>query len=429
MAWALPQNEGVSVSKMDNITADNKERICTQHYPRKVRIAFYSHDTMGLGHVRRNLLIAQTLSTCDLKPETLLISGAWETSSFLMPAGIDFLILPAVCKEQDGKYRSRRLDISFPELISLRSQIIHCAVSGFKPDVLIVDNVPRGVAYELDRTLEYARSQKGIRCVLGLRDVLDEVSVVHNEWSHHHNYETITKYFDQIWIYGDPAIYDAAKEYSYPPEIVSKIRYTGYLDQSLRLHFVGSRNTGLPCPDIGVPGNPYVLCMVGGGQDGFQLAQAFVNADLPKGTKGVLVSGPHMEPELREKLWQGVARKSHESFRLYEFVSEPTVLLQHADCVISMGGYNTVSEILSFGKPTLIVPRTSPRKEQLIRADRLKEMGIVDVLYPEALSADELTRWIRDNSVRPARDFRQCVDLNGLSRIPAFLFELLKEEG
>jgi hypothetical protein len=59
-----------------------------------------------------------------------------------------------------------------------------------------------------------------------------------------------------------------------------------------------------------------------------------------------------------------------------------------------MGGYNATIEALSFGKPTLIVPRVRPRLEQWIRAERLRVLGLVDVLHPDELSPDRLSRWL-----------------------------------
>jgi predicted glycosyltransferase len=55
-------------------------------------------------------------------------------------------------------------------------------------------------------------------------------------------------------------------------------------------------------------------------------------------------------------------------------------LMARAAGVIAMGGYNTFCEILSFDKRALIVPRTAPRREQLIRATRAAELGLVAML-------------------------------------------------
>jgi len=88
-----------------------------------------------------------------------------------------------------------------------------------------------------------------------------------------------------------------------------------------------------------------------------------------------------------------------------------------------MGGYNTVCEILSFQKHGLIVPRVRPEPEQWIRARRLQELGLIDMLHPETLTARALTEWLaRDLGPPPSRT---RIDLGGLSRIPGLLAELL----
>ncbi len=70
--------------------------------PRKLRVALYSHDTMGLGHMRRNLLIAQTLMNCPSPPVILMIAGAREAGALPLPAGVDCLTLPSLGKDIEG---------------------------------------------------------------------------------------------------------------------------------------------------------------------------------------------------------------------------------------------------------------------------------------------------------------------------------------
>jgi len=110
--------------------------------------------------------------------------------------------------------------------------------------------------------------------------------------------------------------------------------------------------------------------------------------------------------------------------RVVSFVSEPTRLLRSADHVVAMGGYNTVCEVLSFSKPALIVPRVKPRREQLIRAERLQALGLLEVLRPEELSPAALTHWLA-RSRPPVRPAREHIDFNGLSRVPQLLEDLL----
>ena len=65
------------------------------------RIALYSHDAVGLGHRRRNLLIAQTLAYSPLQPVTLMITEVGEASTSVKPPGVDWLVLPALRKDLD----------------------------------------------------------------------------------------------------------------------------------------------------------------------------------------------------------------------------------------------------------------------------------------------------------------------------------------
>jgi predicted glycosyltransferase len=385
------------------------------------RVAFYSHDTMGLGHMRRNLLLAQALKHSRLQAVVLMIAGAREASLLTTTAGVDCVALPSLRKDAHGQYHPRHLDVSLPELLALRAQTACAALEAFAPDVLIVDTVPRGAVRELDPVLESLRAKRRTRLVLGLRDVLDDPITLQREWARAENQDAVRRYYDAVWVYGDPTVYDPVREYAFAPEVAAKVRYTGYLDQRARLAF-GSRDGKDPAALLGLSPGRLALCLVGGGQDGAALAEAFVEAELPPDTNGVLVAGPCMPVEVRQRLSRRTA--GHAGRRIIPFLREPTRILRRADHVVAMGGYNTVCEILSFGKPALIVPRVKPRCEQLIRAHRLQALGLVDVLHPESLNPAALSSWLAG---APARvpPLRGRIDLNGLNRIPRLLEELL----
>lgn len=410
--------EGCRLIPLQRQNYDNQQGNSTSK--RKLHIALYSHDTMGLGHKRRNLLIAQTLAESPLQTSILLITGMGEASNFDIPPGIDYLALPALHKQVDGKYQSRRLKLPLQDIIALRSCTIRAALEVFKPDVFIVDNVPQGAVGELTPTLEYLKSRQQTHCVLGLRDVLDAPAVVQREWQRAANEEAICKYYDAVWIYGDPTVYDPVQEYNFSPEVAKKVRYTGYFDQRQRLQFTKSEASEL-LASLELPPGQLALCLVGGGQDGAHLAEAFANATLPAQTNGIIVTGPFMPQQVRQRLHQKAAKCPR--LRVLEFVAEPTQLLHYADCVVAMGGYNTTCELLSFGKRSLIVPRVQPRTEQLIRAQRLHELGLVDVLHPNNINPQALSAWLKQpQQLRP-----NSVDLNGLERLPYLLHEIVTQ--
>ncbi|MHC0063003.1 glycosyltransferase family protein [Nostoc sp. UIC 10890] len=387
---------------------------------RKWRIALYSHDTMGLGHKRRNLLIAQTLGCSPLKTDVLMISGIQDASNVPTPPGVDCLTLPALHKNIDGRYQARRLDLSLQEIITLRSQVILTTIKTFKPDIFIVDNVPRGAVRELDPTLDYLRTQGKTYCILGLRDILDEPASVRRDWKRAANEEAIQTYYDQVWVYGDRNIYDLAKEYHFQPKTVAKFRYTGYLDQRSRLKHL-DLDSVQAFKSLNLPSERLVLCLVGGGQDGAQLAETFAHAELPPEMNGIILTGPFMPREVRQKLQNYAAQR--DNLRVLEYLAEPTLLINQAERVIAMGGYNTTCELLSFAKRSLILPRIKPRQEQSIRAKRLQALGLIDVLHPHQLTPAALTNWLT-LKVEPSQ-VRNFVDLKGLTRIPQFVNEIL----
>jgi predicted glycosyltransferase len=94
---------------------------------------------------------------------------------------------------------------------------------------------------------------------------------------------------------------------------------------------------------------------------------------------------------------------------------------------VAMGGYNTVTEVLSYKKHALIVPRVEPRLEQLVRAERLRDLGLLDVLHPDLLDPRTLSAWLRHDPATAVRN-RGHVDLNGLERLPLYLDELLDSD-
>ena len=389
---------------------------------RRPKIALYSHDTVGLGHFRRNLLIAQTLASPPVQADVLMIAGVHEARCFTMPRGVDCITLPALEKGTDGTYRSRRLRTSLEKLISLRAATIRAALEEFAPEALIVDSVPRGAARELDPALQLLRSAVGTRCVLGLRDIADHPDAVRKEWALASNDQAIRDHYDRIWVYGDPSVYDRVSADQLSAEAALKSRYTGYLDQSKRLSTTNGRVACQVATMTRDRKRPLVLCLLGGGADGQRLAEAFAAAALPAGSMGLILTGPFLPPDVRQHL-TALAR-ARSDLLVIDFLAEPAALLRRADRVISMGGYNTVCELLSFNKRALVVPRVKPRCEQLIRAERLRDLGLIDVVHPNDLSPGRISAWLAQDEATFS-DGKGRVDLNGLTCLPGLLAELL----
>ncbi|MGY6529418.1 MAG: glycosyltransferase family protein [Cyanobacterium sp.] len=381
------------------------------------RIVLYSHDTMGLGHKRRNLLIAQNLGISLKNVDILLITGTNKSNELETLEGVDFVTLPALYKNDAGGYQAKQWQMSIDEIVKMRSHIILTTIQSFKPDILIVDNVPKGAMGELKPTLKYLKKETKTFCILGLRDILDEPKTIYQEWKKAKNEKIIRNYYNEVWIYGDPTIYDGIKEYKFSADIVDKFRYTGYLDQRTRLEFTSNKSS------FKLNNKSLALCMVGGGQDGANLVLTFAQTNFPDNVQGIIITGPFMPLEIQNKLLKIAKNKS--DLWIWKYVKEPTLLLKEAKWVISMGGYNSTSEVLSFEKRALIIPRVNPRQEQLMRIKRLEELGLADMLHPDDLNPDSLARWLREEKKAP--EVHKIIDFQGLKRIPEYLSRICDE--
>lgn len=388
------------ISKLDPMMARNERSA-------RPRIALYSHDTMGLGHLRRNILIASVLAQQPTGADTLVISGTREACHFAMQAGVDCVTLPALCKSKNGDYSAKYLPWDCRQTTKLRSRIIESTIDAFDPDLFIVDKVPRGIGGELEPSLQQIRNRSKTRCVLGLREILDDPKTASRQWKLAQSDQAIEDYYDEVWIYGDQKVYDSLHHYEFSHEVKDRAVFTGYLDQSKRLHVDAERFATKE------NNRPMVVCTVGGGQDGIKLAAAFAETDLPPGWHGVLITGPYLpEPD---RIWLRHTLAGRNDIRLVEDMVESDHFISIADRVVSMAGYNTIASILSFEKPALVVPRMKPRREQWIRASTLAQKGMLSVVEPRRLSAEVIGAWLTSENVQ--RPVSGLVDLLGLERI------------
>jgi predicted glycosyltransferase len=266
-----------------------------------------------------------------------------------------------------------KLHLDIEHTLAMRSSIIQHTAEVFDPHLFLVDKEPLGLRGEVKDTLALLK-KRGTRLVLGLRDVMDEPTSLLNEWERKQVFPALEHLYDEIWVYGLPEIFDPITELPGMAGLGDKITFTGYLRRHL---------PGVPAEasDHDLPEEPYLLVTTGGGGDGEGLIDWVLKAyetepDLPH--PALLVFGPFMNLERRLGFQERASRLDKVTAITFEARFER--LLERAIGVVAMGGYNTLCEILSFGKPALIVPRTRPRQEQLLRAQRAAQLGLVRML-------------------------------------------------
>lgn len=391
--------------------------------PRR-RIAFYSHDTQGLGHIRRNIALAGAMVAAEPRTDVLILTGAPQATSLPLPPNTEVITVPTVAKDSEGEYAAATFAMDLDSLLSLRSNLITTALMAFAPDVVIVDKVARGLDGELEQGLAALKNVRGHttgqrpRIVLGLRDILDDPMTAIREWRATRTSKAIKEHYDEVWVYGDQTVVDIVRDYDLPRKVAAKVRYTGYLAEGRSEGLIAPRDE----PRRGPVPRPYVLCMVGGGQDGYDTALAFARASYPAGHTGVIVTGPYMQPSLRRRLTAMAEERGDLVIR--EFVTNTIELIGQAKAVVSMGGYNTVCEVLTEDVPGLIVPRVRPRQEQLVRAERLSDLGLLDSMHPDDVTPERLAEWLAGAATSTTIRDRSVIALDGLRRVPDFIAEL-----
>ena len=133
----------------------------------------YSHDTLGLGHLRRCREIAHHLVESNSRLSVLILSGSPIIGSFDFRTRVDFVRIPGVIKLRNCDYTSLSLHLNIEETLELRESIIKHTAETFDPDLFIVDKEPWGLRGEVLSTMEMLH-KRGTPLVLGLRDVMDE---------------------------------------------------------------------------------------------------------------------------------------------------------------------------------------------------------------------------------------------------------------
>ncbi|MCZ6733753.1 MAG: glycosyltransferase [Gammaproteobacteria bacterium] len=343
---------------------------------KNARVLIYSHDTFGLGHLRRCHTIAQSLVARRKGLSVLILSGSPIIGSFDFRSRVDFVRIPGVIKLRNGEYSSLSLHIDMSELLEMRASIIQHTAKVFNPDVFLVDKEPLGLRGEIHQTLHMLK-RAGTQCVLGLRDIMDDPILLAREWRRKNPVPALRDLYDEIWVYGLPQICNPLAGIDLPETVRAKITYTGYLRRNLPEHGGAAGRTRYF-------DEPYLLVTTGGGGDGELLIDWVLRAyeadcDIPY--PALLVFGPFMAPRRREYFHKRVSRLAQ--VKAITFDTEVESLMAGAVGVVAMGGYNTFCEILSFDKRALLIPRTKPRQEQVIRASRAHELGLVRMLTDE----------------------------------------------
>ena len=362
------------------------------------RVAVYSHDTFGLGHLTRSTRLASAVAEALPRASVLIITGSPIASRFTIPERIDYVKLPSVVKTGPDAYASRELRISPKKVRKLRTQLILDSIRMYRPDLLLVDNVPGGMKGELMPALKSLRRDRPQAQIhLNLRDILDEPEVIRAAWEKARIPALLREHYDAINVFGLPSVYDAIEAYDLPRE---KTAHLGYIAPTLEE--IGEGQS----PPARRAGKKMILATTGGGGDGVEILHGLLRMQRHLGAESpyqiLMITGPLMRPNVRLEIDAKIA--STPGVKGFEYVRGLPRWMAHADLVVSMGGYNTLCEVLAYARRSLVIPRTTPRREQEIRARAFESLGFVGVLDSCELAPEQMAGAIEAALAKPEPD-------------------------
>jgi len=387
-------------------------------YPLKVLL--YSHDSVGLGHLRRNLAIARAIAATFPNARILILTGSPCEKQFKLPDNTDLIKIPSISKDHEGRYVTRNFSGSLEDTLAFRSKMILEAFQLFEPTLVIMDHQLTGLMGEGLDMLRKAK-EKGVQTIFGLRDIKDSPEVVRRNWGTDNNRWAMNECYDRICVYGMQEVFDPRAEYAPFLDKVKQIDFTGYIVPRFKK----------PSKKI-LPGKrEKVLVTFGGGSDGARWAERYLDA-LATGSAhwdSHIITGPLMPAANRRQI-RAQAKKLEPlgSVHVYRFHRNVPALLRQVDAVVSMAGYNSCVEILQSDVPAVLLPRSFPRKEQLIRATRFTELGWAKMIAEVDSDPHHLFAAVESALASP-RAMRPAADLNGLDTLCRIIAEQLQTAG
>jgi predicted glycosyltransferase len=382
------------------------------------KLMFYCQHVLGMGHFIRSAEIARGLVGSF---DVCFLNGGEIIPGFDLPPEIEVIDLPPI--KADAQFRDIHAvgsTANLDEIKSDRRQRILDEYRRLDPDILMIELYPFGrlkFAFELMPLLECAKSAGSqTKVVCSLRDIL--VSKREQQRFEEEACRIVNQYYDLLLVHSDPRFQRLEETFPKVSELKCPIRYTGFVTQRLPQD---------PSPVAG--SEKSIVVSIGGGRVGIELIECAIEAgrliaeELPH--ELLIFTGPYLPETEYQQLQARIMGRSN--VKLQRYTTEFTSYLRKAGLSISMAGYNTCLNILTTGVPAIVYPfMGNNNREQTIRADKLSELGIVEVIYPHELTPQLLAGKIRPALSKPRQAMRApALELNGVANTSEALIELV----
>jgi predicted glycosyltransferase len=370
-----------------------------------MRVLFWVQHLLGSGHLKRAATLARALVERGL--EVALVSGG-PPAPWLVPPGVALIQLPAV-RARDAAFSALVDEADRPlddALRAVRRTRLLRAFEEQAPQVVITEMFPfgrRGFLFELLPLLEAAaRARPRPWLLASVRDILvTKPAPERYLWMR----DLALACYDRVLVHTDPALVPFAASFPHAAALGERLVSTGYVVEAG------------PTADTGEE----VLVSAGGGRvGGTLLATALAARPLSalRRRPWRLIAGAASGGELAADLPAGVVvERQRDDFQ---------ALLAKSLLSVSQAGYNTVVEVLRLGKPMVLVPfETATETEQTIRARRLRDRGLAEVVWESELTPSRLAQAIDEVAGRQVAR-RSPLDLDGAATSARLVAELAR---
>jgi predicted glycosyltransferase len=361
----------------------------TDSPPAGRRVLFYSHDGTGLGHLRITLGVATAYAKLRQQDSLLLVTGSLQIGAFALPDNLDYVKLPAMPKRDlyaslpptEGYTGSHNSTIRFRTVVALAT------IQAFDPHLVVIDHAPAGLFRELAPSIDWLRRREpSPSLALLMRDVTFGPEQTRSIWTNEGVYPLLDEVYDRILVYGDRRVFDPISAYGMSELAASRTRFCGYLAPS-----PPRRSPAQVRAEVGLDSLPLVAVSVGGGGDGCTLLRTYLAglrdcSRVP--VQSYVVTGPLLPQPDRAEIMDMI--DALPNVRVVDFDPDFTAVVQAADAVVCMGGYNSIAESVYFGKRPIIMPRVPGSEEQVLRAEGFARLGLATVVGPDPLDASAL---------------------------------------
>ncbi|MBM1170981.1 glycosyltransferase [Microvirga arabica] len=351
-----------------------------------LRVLIAVTHLLGAGHLTRAAALARAFAGAG--HETTLVSGG--TPARLADLGGARLVqLPPV--RTIGTDFKTLLDENLhavdEEYLERRQAILLDTLRSTRPDILITELFPFGrrvLAGEFTALIEAARALNPRPLVLcSIRDILVAPAKAERIAEAH---DRILRDYDAILVHGDPNLVPLEASWPVDEGIRPLLRYTGYVDEN----------------ENAVPEAHRHGIVVSGGSSA---------ASLPLYRASLEAARLVNDRPWRILVGRGVSEEDFQALRgsapdhaVVEWARPDfRALLAGAEISVSQAGYNTVVDLLRCGVRSVLVPfEAGHETEQRLRAERLKRIGLADLVSEDELSRTRLAEAICQKLAQPA---------------------------